>query len=89
MKKPFSDTKIGKVLTSPIVKASIKLLPFNIGSAAAEMMEKTDTPVGSMNREKAVHHALKLIIYAVILYLVFSGKIGWDDAEQAKDLITQ
>ena len=88
MKKPFKRTRVGKILTSGVVKAVITKLPFGIGSIASEMLNSTDTPEGEMNKEKMVHHLVKLAIYAALIYAVLSGKISWEDAESAKDLMS-
>ena len=87
MKKPFKRTKVGKILTSTVSKSILSKIPFGIGSIASEVFNATDTPEGEMNREKLVHHLVKLGIYAVLLYLVFSGKIDFDQAEQAKEFL--
>ena len=88
MKKPFKNTKVGKILTSPIAKGIISKLPFGVGSMASEFMsDTTDAKAGNMSREKLVHNLVKLGIYAVLLYLVFSGKIDFDQANDAKDFI--
>ena len=86
-KKPFSETKIGKILTSPIVKGILTKLPFGVGSLMGEVVNSTSTPEGSINREQLIHHLVKLGIYAVLLWLLFSGKISQDEAEFGKDFI--
>ena len=88
MNKPFKRTKVGKILTSPIAKGILSKLPFGVGSTLSEVLNDTDTPEGEMNREKLVHNLIKMGIYAVLLYLVFSGKIDFDQAQDAKDFIT-
>ncbi len=86
-KKPFKDTKIGKILTSGVAKTALDMIPFGIGSTISQVLNKTDTPEGSISREQLVKSLVKLGIYAVLLYLVFSGKISQDDAEFGKDFI--
>ena len=76
--------KIGK-----IVKAALELAPFNIGSFVKEIATKTDTPEGQVSREKLVFHIIKFIIYGVLIYLVFSGRIDFDQAEQAKEFLSE
>ena len=77
MRKKFKDSKIFK-----LIKTIAPVLPFNIGSIASELMSNTETPEGTMTREKAVMHSLKLMIYAVLLYLVITGKLTMSDAEE-------
>ena len=86
-KKPFKETKIGKILTSPIVKGILTKLPFGVGSLMGEVVNSTSTPEGSINREQLIHNLIKMGIYAVLIYLVFSGKISWDDASSAKEFV--
>ena len=88
-KKAFKDRVIGKILLSPPVKGALSLLPFNVGAVANEMLSQTDTPEGEMNREKLLYHIFKFIIYGVLIYLVFSGRIDFDQAEQAKEFISE
>ena len=89
MKKAFRNTKVGKILTSPVVKSALGLIPFGVGSTVTELLTKTDTPEGVMSREKAVHNALKLLIYAALAWAFLSGKISLEQASDAKDIIGQ
>ena len=88
MKKPFNATKIGKILTSPVVKTALGLVPFGLGSAANELLSvQPKQPEGQLQSDRWVFHVLKIAIYAGILYLVFTGKLSMEDAEAAKDFI--
>ena len=87
-KKPFKETKIGKILTSPIVKGILTKLPFGVGSLMGEVVNSTSTPEGAINREQLIHSLVKIGIYVVLIYLVLSGRISWDDADSAKGFIT-
>lgn len=87
-KKPFKQTKFGKILTSPIIKGVLTKLPFGVGSLVSEVVNSTSTPEGDINKSQVVHHAIKLAIYAALIYAVLTGKITWDDAEQAKELLS-
>ena len=86
--RPFKDTKLGKILTSPIVKGVLTKLPFGVGSLVSEVVNSTSTPEGAINREQLIHNLIKMAIYAVLLYLAFSGKISFEEAEDAKGFIT-
>ena len=79
MKKPFSLTKVGKFLTSPIVKGLITKVPF-IGSVAGELLNKTSTNEGTMSKQQMVHHLIKLALYAALFY---AGIISFDEFTQA------
>ena len=87
-KKPFKDSRVGKILTSPIVKGVLTKLPFGVGSLMSEVVNSTSTPEGAINKEQLIHNVIKMAIYAVLLYLVFSGKMSLEDAEGAKGFIT-
>lgn len=89
MKTPFKESKFFKVLTSPVVKGILTKVPFGIGSMAGDLLNKNETSEGSMTKEKLLHSIIKMSIYAVLIYLAFSGKIDFDQAEQAKDFITK
>ena len=88
-KKPFKDSKFGKILTSPIVKGVLTKLPFGVGSLVSEVVNSTSTPEGNINKEQLIHNAIKIVIYIVLIYMVFSGKIDFEQAEQAKEFITE
>jgi len=93
MKKPFKYTKLGKLLTSPLAKGIISKVPI-VGGMAGELLNDTSrsqggTEPGTLSREKLVHYAIKMAIAGILVYLVFSGKISWDDADTAKTFITQ
>ena len=86
-KKPFKQTRVGKILTSPIVKGVLTKLPFGIGSLVGEVVNSTASPEGSINREQLIHNVIKIAIYVVLLYLLFSGKIDMEQAEFGKDFV--
>ena len=88
MKTPFKETKFFKVLTSPVVKGILTKVPFGIGSMAGDLLNKNESQPGVMTREKMLHSVIKMSIYGILIYLAFSGKITMEDAEQAKDFIT-
>ncbi len=87
MKKPFKDSKFGKILTSPLIKGVLTKLPFGVGSLVSEVVNSTTTPEGNINKEQLIHNVIKIAIYVALIYMVFSGKISWDDASNAKEFI--
>lgn len=89
MKKPFKSTKVGKVLTNPMVKTALGFIPFGVGSTIEKVLDSNQTPEGQINREDLAKSLVKLGIYAVIIYLVLSGKVTWEDAERVKEFINQ
>jgi len=89
MKKPFNETKIGKILTTPLIKGAVSLLPFSLGSIASNILDENATGSGTLDPKTMPVKLMKLVIYAVLVYLFMSGKISKEDAEQAKEFIIQ
>ena len=87
MRKPFIDTKFYSVLKK--LQPVIAKVPFGVGELANNILTKNDSPEGVLSREKLVHSLVKMAIYAVLLYMVFSGKIDFDQANEAKDFISK
>jgi hypothetical protein len=87
VKKPFLQTKVGKLLTSPLVKTGLEMVPLGIGSAVSSLLNKNETPEGVISREALVKSLVKIAIYAILVYMVFSNKIDWQQASDAKDFI--
>ena len=86
-RKPFKRTKVGKVLTSPLFKNLVTLIPFGIGSAAEKVLTKTEREVGTMSREEAVRAALKIIIYLGLALAFLKGCITGEEVDAAKDIL--
>ena len=86
-KKPFHEKKIGKVLTNPIVRKGLGLIPFGIGSTITSIIDKNGTEPGQVDPKKLPVEIMKMIIYAVLIYLALKGSLTWADAEQAKQFI--
>ena len=86
-KKKFKNTKVGKILTGGFVKGVIKSIPV-VGDLAGNVLDEADgTEAGQLNKKELPVTLLKVIILTIILYMALSGKIGWEEAEQAKDFI--
>ena len=88
-KKPFHESKIGKILTNPLIKSGLSLIPFGLGSLASNVLDRNGSPVGKVDAKTMPIKIMKVVIYAVLLYLVFSGKIDFEQAGQAKEFIGQ
>ncbi len=96
MKKPFKKTKIGKLLTSPTVKAGIKLIPFGIGSAAGHLLDEklgqkegeVVSKAGSFDEDNTLQDVIKLGFYIALAVMVLLGWIKQDEAESAKGLVS-
>ena len=89
MKRRFNATKIGKILTNPIVKSGLSMLPFGLGSLASNFLDSNATPTGEIDPKTMPVKIMKVVIYAVLLYLVISGKIDFSQATEYKEFIGQ
>ena len=87
--KPFNETKIFKILSGKVAKVILSKVPFGIGSTFSDLMtsSKDAGNSGTMSREKLVHNLVKMGVYAILIWLALSGKISWDDADQAKEFL--
>ena len=88
-KKPFSETKFGKIVTGPLVKGALGMVPFGIGSALSNVLDQNGTDPGTVDPQSFAPQMMKIVIYVVLIYLALSGKLTWEDAEQAKSFINQ
>jgi hypothetical protein len=92
-KKKFKDTKVGKILTSKVGGLIIGSIP-GIGSIADNILDEAKgdgkkevvSESGSVNW-KNPKQIIGGVITLILLYLALSGKISFEDAEQAKDFI--
>ena len=89
MKKRFNETKFGKIITSPLIKSAIGMVPFGIGSTLSNILDKNGTEPGTVDPQSFAPQMMKIAIYIVLVYLALSGKLTWEDAEQAKEFIGQ
>ena len=67
-RKPFNETTIGKILTGSVVKSVLTKVPFGLGSLASDLLNKNESPEGTMTREKLIHNVIKIAIYAALLW---------------------
>lgn len=90
MKKPFKNTGIGKVLTSPLVKGLIKAVPFGVGDIAGNVLDevKGSDEAGKVHWPSVTPQIIKLLIYAALALAVLKGWVTFEEAENAKDLVT-
>ena len=78
--------KIIKFLTKPLIAGVIKSIPFGIGSLAANVLGEVGG-AGNVDKKELMPQLVKIGIYVVLLYLVFSGKLDMSQAENYKDFI--
>jgi len=49
LESPFHETTLGKILTSPLIKGALSLLPFGVGSIASNILDKNATGSGTID----------------------------------------
>ena len=89
----FKDRKIGKLLTNKSVVSLIGLIPV-IGTPAKKILTEVNgvgegeivSESGSLNNREKIEEVLKVVIYAVLAYLVVSGKLSQEEAELFKSV---
>jgi len=92
-KKKFKETKVGKILTGKFFKTAVSVIP-GVGPIAANILDEAKgdgkgeivSEAGSINW-KDPKSIIGGIVTIVLLYLAMTGKISWEDAEQAKGFI--
>ncbi len=86
-KKKFVETKFGKLLTGKVVGGLIKSIPFGVGSLAGNILDEVNgSQPGEVDKKSIYPQLIKLGIYAVLAYLVVSGKLSQEDAELFKSV---
>jgi len=80
--KKFKETLVFKIL-----QKVAPAIPFGIGSVAENILNDNSTPAGEIDNNELPAQLIKIGIYVVLVYLVLSGKLSWDDAEIAKEFI--
>jgi len=88
MKKPFKETKVGKILSGGFVKGVLKSIPFGVGELAGNVLDEVNgSEPGELDKKSIIPQLVKLAFYIGLAYAVLNNKITIDDAEQAKDLL--
>ena len=82
----MGKSKLIKFLTKPLIAGVIKSIPFGIGSLAANVLGEVGG-AGNVDKKELMPQLVKIGIYVVLLYLVFSGKLDMSQAENYKDFI--
>ena len=76
-----------KLINKPLIKGALKTVPI-LGDLVDNLTEGTfDAPEGVLDKNKLIFQIVRITILVVLLYLVFSGKIDFDEAEQAKEFL--
>ena len=76
-----------RVLRQPLVAGVLKSVPM-LGDVIENITEGTfDAPEGTLDKNKLMFQVLRIAILCVLLYMVFSGKIDFEEAEQAKEFL--
>jgi hypothetical protein len=86
--KPFKETKIGKILTNPIIKGAIKSIPLGVGSLAANILDETTTSEpGKADLKTIIPQLLKLAFYGYLAYQFLNGVYDADAVKDAQKII--
>ena len=80
------EGKIIKFLNKPLIAGIVKSIPFGIGSLASNILGEVGGP-GNVDKKELPAQLIKIGIYVVLLYLVFSGKLNMETATEYKDFI--
>lgn len=95
-KGKFKDSVFGKILISKPIKNLIKVIPI-IGPVAGNLLDEVKgdgyneivSEPGQIDKENIVLNIIQSVVVAVLLYLALSGKISFEEAEQAKEFFTK
>lgn len=86
--RDIKNTKIGKIITSPLIKGLIKSIPFGVGSLAGNVLDEVEgSPSGAADWKTITPQLIKLGLYAVLVYLILNGTITADDAKDAQKIL--
>lgn len=76
-----------KLLKKPLIKGVLQSVPF-VGDVVENVTEGTfQSPEGNLDKNKLIFQVIRFAALAVLLYLVFSGKISFEEAENAKEFL--
>jgi len=78
--------KLLKFLNKPLVAGILKSIPLGIGSIASNVLSEANG-VGRLDKKELPAQLIKIGIYAVLLYLVFSGKLNMSDATEYQEFL--
>ena len=79
--------KILGFLQKPAIRGIVKSIPF-VGEMFSNVLTETShSPAGKVDKEDLIPTLVRMGVVIVLLYLALSGKISFDDAEAAKELI--
>ena len=82
-----NGTKLLGFLQKPAIRGIIKSIPF-VGELGSNILTETaNSPSGKVDKQDLVPTLIRMGVVIVLLYLAMSGKISFDDAEQAKDFL--
>jgi len=84
----MANNKLIKFLSKPLISGLLKSIPFGIGSVAGNVLSE-HKGVGNVDQKELAPQLLKILIYVVLLYLIFNGKLSFEEASQYKEFISQ
>ncbi len=85
MSKKFKDRKIFKVLTNPVIKGGIKVIPF-VGSLLGGILDEVKpSEAGTINKGMLTDRVIEMVITAIIIgVLIYTGNFTEENAEMVK-----
>lgn len=94
MKKPFKKTGLGKFLTNPLVKETIKMIPF-AGPIAGGVLEEVKgngegeivSPSGSAQWDVVLRQVISAVFVGGLIYLLVKGHITMDEFKQLNKVV--
>ena len=79
--------KLINFFNKSMLKGLIKSIPF-VGEVASNVLTETsNSPSGKVDKADLLPTLVRMGVVIVLLYLALSGKISFDDAETAKELL--
>ena len=76
-----------RLINKPLIKGVLKSVPV-LGDLVDNITESTfDAPEGVLDKNKLIFQIVRIAILCILLYLVFSGKISFEEAEDAKQFL--
>ncbi len=83
----MANGKLLGFLQKPAIKGLIKSIPF-VGEMASNVLTETsNSPAGEVDKDDMIPTLIRMGVVIVLLYLAMSGRISFDDAQQAKEFI--
>ena len=78
-----------KLIKKPLVKGLLGSIPF-VGDVVDNVLTETEnSPAGKLDPKDMIVRLVRLAVLLALIALAIGGKISFDDADRAKEFITQ